>query len=370
MHRHRQLTMLALAALFVFVPAAHAQVYGTLAPGKVKDDNPGVEFSDPGGVLDSIQGSAARERVLDSGRFDFGAYLAQLQTTGRQRTDPDLVGQPPAWVDNYVRPARRPGGQFAFVSEIVTNSDNTIPPGQVGKYAVGIYGAAATPPNNPGTSGIFGGNTLAHISAGAAWPDTTRGFEVNVNNLKEDAPPPAPGAPGTLANSVAGLDIVFGGNHLSHYGWRVGAINPAGKPRVGGRIGSDGWQFRALELHDPPVAQGLGLIVGQALSSIPADTLNFARDTDRGLDASSNFIRLRTADLATNLFRVDNAGSVWTNGQVVLGNSCPIRAGSGSPEGVVTASPCALYLRTDGAAGSVLYVKERGSNTKTGWVAK
>lgn len=43
--------------------------------------------------------------------------------------------------------------------------------------------------------------------------------------------------------------------------------------------------------------------------------------------------------------------------------------GTGSPEGVVTASIGALYLRTDGGASTTLYVKESGSSS-TGWVAK
>lgn len=47
-----------------------------------------------------------------------------------------------------------------------------------------------------------------------------------------------------------------------------------------------------------------------------------------------------------------------------------ITQGSGSPETVVTASVGALYLRTDGGAITTLYVKESGTNTNTGWVAK
>lgn len=45
-----------------------------------------------------------------------------------------------------------------------------------------------------------------------------------------------------------------------------------------------------------------------------------------------------------------------------------IFSGVGSPEGVVTASVGSLYLRTDGGAGTTLYVKESGSST-SGWRA-
>ena len=45
------------------------------------------------------------------------------------------------------------------------------------------------------------------------------------------------------------------------------------------------------------------------------------------------------------------------------------RFGAGSPEGIVTAPVSAVYHRTDGGAGTSLYVKESGTGN-TGWVAK
>jgi len=47
-----------------------------------------------------------------------------------------------------------------------------------------------------------------------------------------------------------------------------------------------------------------------------------------------------------------------------------IDQGVGAPNGVITASVGALYLRLDGGAATTLYVKESGVNTNTGWVAK
>jgi len=46
-----------------------------------------------------------------------------------------------------------------------------------------------------------------------------------------------------------------------------------------------------------------------------------------------------------------------------------IVSGSGTPEGAVTASVGTVYLRTDGGAGTTLYVKESGVGN-TGWVSK
>ena len=55
---------------------------------------------------------------------------------------------------------------------------------------------------------------------------------------------------------------------------------------------------------------------------------------------------------------------------VVGGSGGPtIKSGSGSPESVVTAPVGSLYLRTNGGAGTTLYVKESGTGN-TGWVAK
>ena len=53
---------------------------------------------------------------------------------------------------------------------------------------------------------------------------------------------------------------------------------------------------------------------------------------------------------------VQSSGPSWTSG-------------TGSPEGVVTASVGSLYSRTDGGAGTTLYVKETGASN-TGWLAK
>lgn len=46
-----------------------------------------------------------------------------------------------------------------------------------------------------------------------------------------------------------------------------------------------------------------------------------------------------------------------------------LRAGAGTPEGVVTAPVGSLFLRTDGGASTTLYVKQTGTGN-TGWVGK
>lgn len=44
--------------------------------------------------------------------------------------------------------------------------------------------------------------------------------------------------------------------------------------------------------------------------------------------------------------------------------------GTGTPEGVVIASPPAFFIRLDGGALTTIYSKESGTGTNTGWVGK
>lgn len=47
-----------------------------------------------------------------------------------------------------------------------------------------------------------------------------------------------------------------------------------------------------------------------------------------------------------------------------------IRSGTLTPQGRLVGNPGDLFLRTDGGTSTTLYVKETGTNTATGWVAK
>jgi len=91
---------------------------------------------------------------------------------------------------------------------------------------------------------------------------------------------------------------------------------------------------------------------------------------------------LSTATLNSNLFLDDN---ITTNAMAVdlaefieyrfpgaigvQGTDAKMYSGVGTPEGAVIATIGSLYMRTNGGAGTSLYVKESGSGN-TGWVAK
>ena len=68
--------------------------------------------------------------------------------------------------------------------------------------------------------------------------------------------------------------------------------------------------------------------------------------------------------------RADSAyGDIAAARHYVGGVSLFISSGSGSPESVVTAPVGSIYMRTDGGAGTSIYIKETGAGN-TGWVAK
>lgn len=65
----------------------------------------------------------------------------------------------------------------------------------------------------------------------------------------------------------------------------------------------------------------------------------------------------------------NNIWSGWRRNVSLPAGGPTDTSGTGSPEGIVTASVGSTYRRTDGGAGTTFYVKESGTGS-TGWVAK
>ena len=80
---------------------------------------------------------------------------------------------------------------------------------------------------------------------------------------------------------------------------------------------------------------------------------------------------MTTLNLRPSLEHVDDP-TIERNFNALQGalNALGIYAGTGTPEGAVTAGPGAIYRRLDGGAGTFLYVKESAATLNTGWVAK
>lgn len=82
-------------------------------------------------------------------------------------------------------------------------------------------------------------------------------------------------------------------------------------------------------------------------------------DLEARLADDSGYTRFVASRIFSSIGQYDlnTSGTVW------------IARGTGTPEGAQTASVGSVYVRTDGGAGTTLYVKESGTGN-TGWVAK
>jgi hypothetical protein len=78
-------------------------------------------------------------------------------------------------------------------------------------------------------------------------------------------------------------------------------------------------------------------------------------------------VESRTGGGPFNGVKSDGAGGLTVTGSVTIGSAWH-GAGSGSPEGAVTAIVGSTYTRLNGGAGTTLYIKEAGTGN-TGWVA-
>lgn len=83
-------------------------------------------------------------------------------------------------------------------------------------------------------------------------------------------------------------------------------------------------------------------------------------------DASQAYLR-NSAD--SGYYSLDLLDLICRGSILPSAGAAFIKSGAGSPEGVVTGPVGSLWMRTDGGAGTTLYVKESGAGN-TGWVAK
>jgi hypothetical protein len=77
----------------------------------------------------------------------------------------------------------------------------------------------------------------------------------------------------------------------------------------------------------------------------------------------------RTDGGAGTALYVKESGTSSTGWSALAAPQSWLLRGADSPEGAVTASIGSLFLRTNGGAGTTLYIKESGAGN-TGWAAK
>lgn len=151
-----------------------------------------------------------------------------------------------------------------------------------------------------------------------------------------------PASGGTLSGAQ-----IFGGQYYAYDGTiAVLGVNNTilAKTNVTGGNGRFAWQVEAMNSG--------GGYTGVAINI--DGNARFTPMTDNAVTLGSTSYRWQN-NYSTN-FRPGDGAPIWTSG-------------SGSPEGVVTASVGSLYTRTDGGANTTLYVKESGTGN-TGWVGK
>jgi hypothetical protein len=114
-----------------------------------------------------------------------------------------------------------------------------------------------------------------------------------------------------------------------------------------------------------------------------ANTLEIDRQADGTVNIGGDLLNINdhpatSGTVTGNLIKVASSGGgvssgdkfvVERDGSVKLTGGLYLKIGAGTPEGAVTAPVGSLFLRTNGGAGTCLYVKETGTGN-TGWVAK
>lgn len=164
--------------------------------------------------------------------------------------------------------------------------------------------------------------------------------------------------------------------------------------------GSNGWGIRARNsstqgaaLFENYVATGSAIMTVDVAGTPGATHITMASNVKTGgnwVNVSHNgsaFVgQVFTADMAhgsgsfAGLFlnfannsvsklSVDSQGNITAAGFLKTNNAV-IHAGAGVPNGSVPGSPGDIWLNTNGGAGTTLWVKESGSGTTSGWVAK
>ncbi len=100
------------------------------------------------------------------------------------------------------------------------------------------------------------------------------------------------------------------------------------------------------------------------------DTLVFMTDEQLRWEVNSSGNLRPLTDNNRNIgSAAQRVAEVYSN-KVYIGSGTPyITSGTGSPEGVVTANRGSIFMRTDGGAGTTMYVKETAAGN-TGWAAK
>jgi len=177
-------------------------------------------------------------------------------------------------------------------------------------------------------------------------------------------------------------DLTISGNYISAVTQCVSLARTCDNPTVVGNTMEGNTTANGLFLNTPSLAP-FAFASGNTFRNIayPLAVFNVAPlKTYTDLFATANnfsgCLSDEWAPVGTNVMgaRVASIGNILVNGTATK-NTIDVAAkrieqwGSGTPEGAVAAGVGSVFHRTDGGAGTTLYIKESGTGN-TGWVGK
>lgn len=167
----------------------------------------------------------------------------------------------------------------------------------------------------------------------------------------------------------------------------LSSLSVTGRVNIGGAVDTSGWSLNVKSGHISTdggrslVAFGVGSPTNYAVG--PTEYISLSHSGTLGemyvtKTGSGTFRDLVIYTSDTERLRITAAGVVTISGDVQFGTAGKgvvyqagpkDLAGSGTPEGAVTAPIGSTYRRSNGGAGTSFYVKESGAGN-TGWVGK
>ena len=136
--------------------------------------------------------------------------------------------------------------------------------------------------------------------------------------------------------------------------------------------GADGGDDSTNRVQINSAAKGSPPSVQAASDGLSADTNVNLQLSGQG--AGSVVTDTDIKPLTSNTVSCGASDGIWYDGYFGLGgvfiNGQRFYSDSGDPNGAVSATVGSVYTRTDGGAGTTLYIKETGAATSSGWAAK
>ncbi len=196
------------------------------------------------------------------------------------------------------------------------------------------------------------------------------------------------GPTSSVSNSIATFDGITGkeiqdsGTSLSS-----GALTLSGTITAAGLAGA--LLSSANPIIDSTAAPGTSAIPSRQDHVHPSDTSRVTRLSSTTTDAVVRFsnssgaladssVLIDSSDNISGVGTLDTTGKITAGADIEVttsvrigGSAGPlVLTGTGDPEGSVAAPVSSLFLRGDGGTDTALYVKETGTDTSSGWVAK